>query len=70
MAIHEEPLYIEALPAQSELRASLPASVAIWVGGHRPCAGLRVSGIRVMSRLVDITEAAARGRQDPRLASD
>ena len=53
----------QALPALAELRASLPATVAIWAGGGSPALrGLRVSGIRVMSRLVDIDEAVAAWR--------
>jgi len=55
----------QALPALSELRASLPASVGIWAGGGSPALrGLRVSGIRVMSQLVDISEAVAEWRRD------
>ncbi len=49
----------------SELRASLPATVAIWAGGGSPALrGLRVSGIRVMRQLVDITDAVAEWRRD------
>jgi DNA-binding transcriptional MerR regulator len=55
----------QALPALSELRASLPARVAIWAGGASPALrDLRVSGIRVMSRLVDIQQAVAEWRQE------
>jgi MerR family transcriptional regulator, light-induced transcriptional regulator len=61
----------QALPALSELRASLPPTVAIWAGGGSPALrGLRVSGIRVMSRLADITEAVVQWRQDCRLTDD
>ena len=53
----------QALPALAELRASLPATMAIWAGGGSPALhGLRVSGIRVMSRLVEIGEAVAEWR--------
>jgi methanogenic corrinoid protein MtbC1 len=55
----------QALPALCELRASLPATVAIWAGGASPALrGLRVSGIRVMSRLADIGQAVAEWRQE------
>jgi hypothetical protein len=61
----------QALPALSELRAGLPPTVAIWAGGGSPALrGLRVSGIRVMSRLVDITEAVVQWRQDCRPTDD
>jgi methanogenic corrinoid protein MtbC1 len=54
----------QALPALAELRASLPASVAIWAGGGAPALrGLRVPGVRVMGRLVDIGEAIADWRR-------
>ncbi|MCK9687694.1 MerR family transcriptional regulator [Scleromatobacter humisilvae] len=50
----------QALPALAELRARLPASVEIWAGGGSPALrGLRIAGIRVMSQLVDISEAVA-----------
>ncbi len=61
----------QALPALSELRASPPPALAIWVGGGSPALhGLRVSDIRVMSRLVDINEAVAQWRKDCGLADD
>ena len=53
----------QALPALAELRASLPASVTIWVGGGSSALrGVRSSGIRVMTRLVEIGEAIAEWR--------
>ena len=56
----------QALPALAELRASLPGAVQIWAGGGSPALrGLRISGIRVMSRLVDIDEAVAEWRSGP-----
>ena len=55
----------QALAALVDLRASLPASVAIWAGGGSPALrGLRIAGIRVMTQLVEITEAVAQWRQD------
>ncbi len=56
-----------ALPALGELRARLPADVAIWVGGSSPALrGLRVPGIRAMGSLVDISEAVAHWREEHR----
>ena len=56
----------QALPALAELRASLPGAVQVWAGGGSPALrGLRISGIRVMSRLVDINEAVAEWRSGP-----
>jgi len=54
-----------ALPALAELRLRLPAHVAIWAGGGQPALlGLRVAGIRVISRLSEIGEAVAEWRRD------
>ena len=56
----------QALPALAELRASLPATIEIWAGGGSPALrGLRISGVRVMSRLVDINDAVAEWRSGP-----
>lgn len=61
----------QALPALAELRARLPAEVTIWAGGGAPALlGLRVAGIRVVSRLVDIGEAVADWRGDCSPAAD
>lgn len=61
----------QALPALLELRAGLPAAVAIWAGGGSPALrGLRVPGIHVMSRLVDIRQAVAQWRQDCNFPDD
>ena len=50
----------QALPALAELRASLPGRVEIWAGGGSPALrGLRLEGVRVMSRLVEIDDAVA-----------
>jgi hypothetical protein len=55
----------QALPALAELRSRLPASVQVWAGGGSPALrGLSIAGIRVMSQLVDITEAVADWRRD------
>jgi len=55
----------QAVPALTELRARLPAHVAIWAGGGLPALlGLRVAGIRVISRLSEIGEAVAGWRRD------
>ena len=55
----------QALPALAELRARLPAAVQIWAGGGSAALrGLRLPGIRVMSRLVEIHEAIADWRSD------
>ena len=55
----------QALPALAELRARLPAAVQIWAGGGSVALrGLRLPGIRVMSRLVEIHEAIADWRSD------
>ncbi len=56
----------QALPALAALRARLPAGVEIWAGGASPALrGLRLAGIRVMSRLVDIDDAVAEWRSSP-----
>nr|MDP9126316.1 cobalamin-dependent protein [Pseudomonadota bacterium] len=56
----------QALPALAALRARLPARVEIWAGGASPALrGLRLAGIRVMSRLVDIDDAVAEWRSSP-----
>ena len=61
----------QALPALTELRARLPAHVAIWAGGSLPALlGLRVAGIRVVSRLSGIGEAVAEWRRDCNPAAD
>ena len=55
----------QALPALAELRARLPAAVAIWAGGGSPALrGLRIAGIRVIDR----ARGDRRGRR--RLARD
>ena len=55
----------QALPALAELRALLPGTVQIWAGGGSiALRGLRIAGIRVMDRLVEITEAIADWRRD------
>jgi hypothetical protein len=55
----------QVLPALAELRAGLPATVAIWAGGGSTALrGLRIAGVRVMSRLVEIGEAVAHWRRD------
>ena len=55
----------QALPALAELRERLPAAVQIWAGGGSAALhGLRLPGIRVMSRLVEIHEAIADWRSD------
>ena len=55
----------QALPALAELRARLPDNVQIWAGGGSSALrGLRIAGIRVMSRLVEIHEAVADWRTD------
>ena len=61
----------QALAALTELRARLPAHVHVWAGGG--CAalcGLRMAGIRVASRLVDINEAVADWRHDSSATAD
>ncbi len=61
----------QAVPALSELRASLPGTVQIWAGGGSAALrGLRIAGIRVMSRLVEISEAVADWRTDSSSTSD
>ena len=48
----------QAVTALLDLRARLPAEIAIWAGGG--CTALRsqrLSGIRVMQRLADIVDA-------------
>ena len=61
----------QALPALTELRARLPAHVALWAGGGLPALlGLRVAGIRVISRLSGIGEAVAEWRRDRNPAAD
>jgi methylmalonyl-CoA mutase cobalamin-binding subunit len=56
----------QALPALRELRAKLPPTVGIWVGGAAPALrGLRVPGIRVMTGLVDIQKAVPEWRRNP-----
>jgi MerR family transcriptional regulator, light-induced transcriptional regulator len=56
----------QALPALAALRAGLPAGVQIWAGGASPALrGLRLAGIRVMPRLVDIDDAVAEWRAGP-----
>ena len=55
----------QALPALTELRARLPASVTIWAGGGSPALrGLRVPGIHVLAGLVDVKEAVAQWRRN------
>ena len=55
----------QALPALTELRARLPASVTIWAGGGSPALrGLQVPGIHVLAGLVDVREAVAQWRRD------
>ena len=55
----------QALPALAELRGRLPAAVQIWAGGGSAALrGLRLPGIRVMGRLVEIHEAIADWRSD------
>jgi len=55
----------QALPALSELRAALPQRMGIWAGGGSTALrGVRISGIRVTTRLVDLSEAVARWRGD------
>jgi methanogenic corrinoid protein MtbC1 len=55
----------QALAALDELRARLPESVTIWVGGGLPALrGVQVPGIRVLAGLVEIGEAVSRWRQD------
>jgi hypothetical protein len=61
----------QALPALTELRARLPAKVAIWAGGGLPALrGLQVAGIRVVGRLVEIGEAVADWRRESSPAAD
>ena len=61
----------QALPALAELRARLPAAVQIWAGGGSAALrGLRLPGIRVMSRLVEIHEAIADWRSDSSPTAD
>jgi hypothetical protein len=61
----------QALPALSELRASLPPTVAIWAGGGSPALrALRSPGIRVMSRLADIAGAVADWREGSGATAD
>ena len=55
----------QAVTALLDLRARLPAEIAIWAGGG--CTALRsqrLSGIRVMQRLADIVDAVAQWRTD------
>jgi methylmalonyl-CoA mutase cobalamin-binding subunit len=55
-----------ALPALAELRARLPATMEIWAGGGSPgLRGVRISGIRVMSGLVEIDDAVTEWRSSP-----
>ena len=62
---------VQALPALAELRARLPDGVQIWVGGGSAALrGLRIAGIRVMSRLVEIHEAIADWRTDASPTTD
>ncbi len=61
----------QALPALAELRARLPAAVQVWAGGGSVALrGLRLPGIRVMSRLVEIHEAIADWRSDSSATAD
>ena len=61
----------QALPALAELRARLPGTVQIWAGGGSPALrGLRIAGIRVMSRLAEIGEAVADWRRDSNPMAD
>jgi MerR family transcriptional regulator, light-induced transcriptional regulator len=54
----------QVLPVLAELRARLPATQAIWAGGGSTALrGLRIAGVRVMSRLADIGEAVDEWRQ-------
>jgi methylmalonyl-CoA mutase cobalamin-binding subunit len=60
-----------ALPALTELRARLPGHVTIWAGGGLPALrGLRVAGIRIIGRLMEIGEAVADWRRDRSPAAD
>ena len=55
----------QALAALAELRARLPASVTIWVGGGSPALrGLRIAGIRVLTGLVEVGAAVTEWRKD------
>jgi methylmalonyl-CoA mutase cobalamin-binding subunit len=55
-----------ALASLAQLRARLPVAVEIWAGGGSPAlGGLRRSGIRVMSGLVEIDDAVAEWRASP-----
>ena len=55
----------QALAALAELRARLPAGVALWAGGASSALnGLRVPGIRVMAGLVELRDAVADWRKD------
>jgi hypothetical protein len=55
----------QALPALAELRAGLPERMGVWAGGRSTALrGVRIPGIRVMARLVDISEAVGQWRGD------
>ena len=59
------------LAALAELRARLPAPVAIWAGGgSTTLRGSRIAGIHVMGRLVEIAEAVANWRRDSSPTAD
>jgi MerR family transcriptional regulator, light-induced transcriptional regulator len=60
-----------ALPALAELRSRLPGAVQIWAGGNSAALrGLPIAGVRVMSRLGEITEAVAAWRHDSGSTAD
>ena len=62
---------VQALPALAELRARLPETVQIWAGGGSVALrGLRIAGIRVMDRLVEIGGAVADWRRDSGTTAD
>jgi methanogenic corrinoid protein MtbC1 len=55
----------QALPALAELRAGLPERMGVWAGGGSTALrGVRIPGIRVMARLVDLSEAVGQWRGD------
>ena len=61
----------QVVAALAALRGLLPPGVVIWAGGGAPALrGLRISGIQVMDRLVDIPAAVAAWRQDAGAAAD
>jgi hypothetical protein len=55
----------QALPALAELRAGLPASVQLWIGGRAAALrGLRIAGVRVVGELAEIAHAVDDWRRD------